>query len=48
MLTLQTEYITILGNFERLFSRRIWRHAKILLIVVSFLPPNEPLLWRCG
>ena len=28
MPTLQTEYITILGAFARLFSKRIWEHAQ--------------------
>src|SRR6266498_744124 len=31
MPTLQTEYITMLGAFARLFSKRIWEHGKILL-----------------
>jgi hypothetical protein len=33
MPALQTEYITILGAFVRLFSKRIWEHVRILLIV---------------
>ncbi len=32
MPTLQAEYITRLEAFARLFSKRIWEHAKILLI----------------
>ena len=40
MPTLQTEYITILGSFERLFSQRIWKHAKILLMG-AILSPAE-------
>lgn len=40
MLTLQTDYITILGTFARLFSNRIWKHAKILLIG-AILSPSE-------
>jgi DDE superfamily endonuclease len=40
MPTLQTDYITILGSFARLFSDRIWRHAKILLIG-AILSPAE-------
>ena len=40
MPTLQTEYITILGTFERLFSQRIWKHAKILLMG-AILSPAE-------
>ncbi len=40
MPTLQTEYITILGVFARLFSKRIWEHAKILLIG-AILSPAE-------
>ena len=31
MPTLPTEYITILGAFARLFSKRIWEHAQLLL-----------------
>jgi hypothetical protein len=40
MPTLQAEYITILGSFARLFSQRIWKHAKILLIG-AILSPAE-------
>jgi len=40
MLTLQPEYITILGAFARLFSKRIWEHVKILLIG-TILSPAE-------
>lgn len=40
MPTLQTEYITILGGFARLFSKRIWEHAKILWIG-AILSPGE-------
>ena len=40
MPTLQSEYITILGAFERLFSQRIWKHAKILLMG-AILSPAE-------
>jgi hypothetical protein len=40
MPTLQTEYITILGAFARLFSRRIWEHARLLLIG-AILSPAE-------
>lgn len=40
MHTLQNEYITILGSFAELFSRRIWKHAKILLIG-AILSPAE-------
>jgi hypothetical protein len=40
MLTLQTDYITILGTFARLFSDRIWKHAKILLMG-AILSPAE-------
>ena len=31
MPTLRTEYFTILGAFARLFSKRIWEPAQILL-----------------
>src|SRR3972149_492358 len=40
MPTLHTEYITILGVFARLFSKRIWEHARILLIG-AILSPAE-------
>ncbi len=40
MPTLQTEYITIVGAFTRLFSKRIWEYAKILL-VGAILSPAE-------
>jgi hypothetical protein len=40
MRTLQTEYITILEVFAKLFSKRIWEHAKILLIG-AILSPAE-------
>jgi len=40
MPTLHTEYITILGAFARLFSKRIWEHARILLIG-AILSPAE-------
>jgi hypothetical protein len=29
---LQAEYITMLGAFTRLYSKRRWKHARILLI----------------
>ena len=41
MLTLQTEYITILEAFARLFSKRIWEHAKILLIGAILCPAER-------
>jgi hypothetical protein len=41
MPTLQTEYITILGAFARLFSKRIWEHAKILLIGAILCPAER-------
>jgi hypothetical protein len=40
MPTLQTEYITILGAFARLFSKRIWERARLLLIG-AILSPAE-------
>lgn len=40
MPTLQAEYITILGAFARLFSKRIWEHARLLLIG-AILSPAE-------
>ena len=40
MHTLRNEYITILRFFASLFSQRIWKHAKILLIG-SMLCPAE-------
>ena len=41
MPTLQTEYITILEGFARLFSKRIWEHAKILLIEAILCPAER-------
>jgi len=38
MPTLQTEYITILGAFARLFSKRIWEHVQILLLGAILSP----------
>ena len=40
MPTLPAEYITILGAFARLFSKRIWKQAKTLLIG-AILSPAE-------
>jgi len=40
MRTLQTEYNTILEPFAKLFSERIWEHAKVLLIG-AILSPAE-------
>ena len=40
MPTLQTEYITMLEAFARLFSKRIWEHAK-RLVVGAILCPAE-------
>ena len=40
MPTLHAEYITILGAFARLFSKRIWEHARLLLIG-AVLSPGE-------
>jgi len=40
MPTLHAEYITILGAFARLFSKRIWEHTKVLL-VGAILSPAE-------
>jgi len=40
MPTLQAEYITILGAFARLFSKRVWEHVKILWIG-AILSPAE-------
>ncbi len=41
MPTLPAEYITILGAFARLFSNRIWKHAKILLIGAILAPAER-------
>jgi len=41
MPTLQSESITILETFARLFSRRIWKHAKILLIGAILCPAER-------
>jgi len=38
MPTLHAEYITILGAFARLFSKRIWKQAKTLLIGAILSP----------
>ena len=40
MPTLQAEYIMMLGAFARLFSTRIWEHAKIL-VIGAVLSPAE-------
>ncbi len=48
MPTLQTEYITILGTFERLFSQRIWKHAKILLIGAILSPAERTVTAALG
>src|SRR6266498_5420484 len=40
MPTLQTEYITMLGAFARLFSKRVWEHVKILF-TGAILSPAE-------
>ncbi len=41
MPTLQAEYITILGAFARLFSKRIWEHARLLVIGVILSPAER-------
>jgi len=41
MPTLQTEYITMLGAFARLFSKRIWEHGKILFIGAILCPAER-------
>jgi hypothetical protein len=41
MPTLQAEYITILEAFARLFSKRIWEHARILLIGAILAPAER-------
>jgi DDE superfamily endonuclease len=41
MPTLQTEYITILGAFTRLFSKRIWEQTKILLVGAILCPAER-------
>ena len=38
MQTLPSEYITILSSFARLFSKRIWPHAQLLLIGAILAP----------
>jgi hypothetical protein len=37
-LTLPSEYTTILTSFARPFSKRIWKHAQILLIGAILTP----------
>ena len=41
MPTLQTEYITMLGAFARLFSKRIWKHTKILFLGAILCPAER-------
>jgi len=41
MLTLRTEYITMLEAFARLFSKRMWEHAKVLLIGATLSPAER-------
>lgn len=41
MPTLQIEYITILEAFARLFSKRIWDYAKILVIGAILCPAER-------
>ena len=41
MPTLHAEYITILEDFARLFSKRIWEHARILLIGAILCPAER-------
>lgn len=41
MRALQTDYITILGSFADLFSNRIWKHAKILLMGAILAPAER-------
>ncbi len=38
MHTLPSEYTTILSSFARLFSKRIWQHAQLLLIGAILAP----------
>jgi hypothetical protein len=40
MPTLRAEYITMLGAFAKVFSKRIWKHAQILLLG-AILSPAE-------
>jgi hypothetical protein len=41
MPTLQAEYITMMGAFAKLFSRRIWEHTKILLMGAMLCPAER-------
>jgi hypothetical protein len=41
MPTLQTEYIRMLGAFTRLFSKRVWEHAKILFTGAILCPAER-------
>ena len=41
MPTLQAEYITMLGAYTRLFSKRIWEHAQILVIGAILCPAER-------
>jgi len=38
MLTLPSEYTTILTSFTRLFSKRVWKYAQTLLIGAILTP----------
>ena len=38
MQTLPSEYTTILSSFARLFSKRVWQHAQLLLIGAILAP----------
>jgi hypothetical protein len=41
MPTLQAEYIMIPGTFARLFSKRLWECARLLLISANFSPAER-------
>lgn len=47
MHTMPNDYITILGNFARLFSNRIGQHAKILALG-AILSPAERTVTTTG
>jgi hypothetical protein len=41
MPTLQAEYLTVLGAFVGLFSKRIWEHAKVLVMGTILCPAER-------
>jgi hypothetical protein len=48
MPTRPMEYITILGVFARLFSKRSWEYAKILLLGTMLSPAERTVTAAMG